>query len=107
STALFTAASLAQIGEFSFILARLGVMYGLLPLEGSNMILAGALLSITLHPLVFHGADWVMAGVRVWPRLARRFEEQRGARLAVVRGDLEAARAQTERKAAAHTTFAR
>ena len=35
STALFTAASLAQIGEFSFILAGLGTRYGLLPLEGA------------------------------------------------------------------------
>jgi CPA2 family monovalent cation:H+ antiporter-2 len=105
STALFTAAALAQIGEFSFILAGLGTTYGLLPLEGSNMILAGALLSITLHPLVFSGAERVMAGVRMWPRLARRFEAARGARLAVVHGDLEAARAQAERKAAAHKTF--
>src|SRR5262249_51868424 len=45
-----------------------------------------------------------MAGVRAWPWLARRFEAQRGARLAVVHGDLEAARAQAARKAAAHKT---
>ena len=105
STALFTAASLAQIGEFSFILAGLGATYGLLPLEGINLILAGALLSTTLHPLVFRLADGVMGFVRTRPRLARRFEEQRGARFAVVQGDLEAARAQAERKAAAHKTF--
>ena len=43
STALFTSASLAQIGEFSFILAGLGVTYGLLPPEGLNLVLAGAL----------------------------------------------------------------
>ena len=93
STALFASASLAQIGEFSFILAGLGVTYGLLPQEGLSLILAGALLSITLNPLVFRLADWVMGRVRTRPRLARRFEEQRGARLAVVQGDLEAARA--------------
>ena len=104
STALFAAASLAQIGEFSFILAGLGATYGLLPLEGIHMILAGALLSITLHPLVFRCADGVMGFVHTRPRLARRFEEQRGARFAVVQGDLEAARAQAERKAAAHKT---
>ena len=56
-TALTVAAALAQIGEFSFILAGLGVSLGLLPAEGSNLILAGALLSITLHPLIFHGAS--------------------------------------------------
>jgi CPA2 family monovalent cation:H+ antiporter-2 len=105
STALFAAASLAQIGEFSFILAGLGATYGLLPLEGINMILAGALLSITLHPLVFRCTDGVMGFVHTRPRLARRFEEERGARFAVVQGDLEAARAQAERKAATHKTF--
>lgn len=53
SAALSVSASLAQIGEFSFILASLGVSLGLLPLEGQNLILAGALISITLNPLLF------------------------------------------------------
>jgi len=53
ATALTVSAALAQIGEFSFILAGLGVALGLLPSEGYNLILAGALLSITLNPLVF------------------------------------------------------
>jgi CPA2 family monovalent cation:H+ antiporter-2 len=105
STALFASASLAQIGEFSFILAGLGVTYGLLPPEGLHLVLAGALLSTTLNPLVFSLTDWVSRCVRTWPRLARRFEEQRGARFAVLQGDLAAARAQAERKAAAHKTF--
>jgi CPA2 family monovalent cation:H+ antiporter-2 len=105
STALFASASLAQIGEFSFILAGLGATYGLLPPEGINMILAGALLSTALNPLVFCLVDGVMGFVRTRPRLVRRFEEQRGERFAVVQGDLEAARAQAERKAAAHKTF--
>jgi len=55
-TALGVAAALAQIGEFSFILAGLGVTMGLLPPEGQSLILAGALLSITLNPLMFHAA---------------------------------------------------
>jgi CPA2 family monovalent cation:H+ antiporter-2 len=105
STAVFASASLAQIGEFSFILGGLGVTYGLLQQEGLSLILAGALLSITLNPLVFSCADGAMAWVRTRPRLTRRFEEQRGARLAVVQGDLEAARLQAEQKAAAHKTF--
>ena len=54
-TALSVSAGLAQIGEFSFILAGLGVELGLLPPEGRDLILAGALLSITLNPLVFDG----------------------------------------------------
>ena len=52
-TALTVSASLAQIGEFSFILAGLGIALGLLPLEGRDLILAAALLSITLNPAVF------------------------------------------------------
>ncbi|NYZ11454.1 Kef family K(+) transporter [Azospirillum sp. RWY-5-1] len=57
STALSVSASLAQIGEFSFILAGLGTALGLLPPEGRDLILAGALLSITLNPLLFAGFD--------------------------------------------------
>ncbi|MEZ5780769.1 MAG: cation:proton antiporter [Rhizobiaceae bacterium] len=53
--ALGVGASLAQVGEFSFILAGLGMAYGLLPREGNDLILAGALLSVTLNPLVFLG----------------------------------------------------
>ncbi|RZL65830.1 MAG: Kef family K(+) transporter [Variovorax sp.] len=52
-TALTVSASLAQIGEFSFILASLGVSLGLLPVEGQSLILAGALLSIATNPLWF------------------------------------------------------
>jgi monovalent cation:H+ antiporter-2, CPA2 family len=52
-TALTVAAALAQIGEFSFILAVMGVSMKLLPPEGQNYIVAGALLSIVLNPLVF------------------------------------------------------
>ena len=52
-TALMVSASLAQIGEFSFILAALGLSLKLMPVEGQSLILAGALLSITLNHLVF------------------------------------------------------
>ncbi len=56
-TALTISASLAQIGEFSFILAELGVGLNLLPEEGRDLILAGAILSIVFNPLVFAGVD--------------------------------------------------
>ncbi len=52
-TALTIAASLAQIGEFAFILAGLGIALGLLPEHGRNLVLAGAILSIMLNPLLF------------------------------------------------------
>jgi monovalent cation:H+ antiporter-2, CPA2 family len=53
-TALSVAAALAQIGEFSFILAVMGISLKLLPAEGQNYIVAGALISIVLNPLVFN-----------------------------------------------------
>jgi CPA2 family monovalent cation:H+ antiporter-2 len=59
TTALTISASLAQIGEFSFILASLGVDLKLLPERGQDLILAGALVSILINPLVFAGVDWV------------------------------------------------
>ena len=57
SAALTISASLAQIGEFSFILAALGVSYGIMPEEGRSLILAGAIISIILNPVIFWGTD--------------------------------------------------
>jgi CPA2 family monovalent cation:H+ antiporter-2 len=59
STALTISASLAQIGEFSFILAALGFDLGLLPGEGRDLILGGAIISIILNPVVFIACDWL------------------------------------------------
>jgi CPA2 family monovalent cation:H+ antiporter-2 len=56
-TAALVAASLAQIGEFSFILAALGVDLGLIPDEGRDLIITGAIVSIVLNPLMFLLAD--------------------------------------------------
>jgi CPA2 family monovalent cation:H+ antiporter-2 len=56
-TALIISASLAQIGEFSFILAALGVELNLLPQEGRDLILAGAILSILANPVLFAAID--------------------------------------------------
>lgn len=57
-TALTISASLAQIGEFSFILAGLGVGLALLPERGRDLVLAGAILSILINPLLFAALDW-------------------------------------------------
>ncbi|MBZ9700007.1 MULTISPECIES: cation:proton antiporter [unclassified Mesorhizobium] len=59
ATALMISASLAQIGEFSFILAELGVGLKLLPEQGRDLILAGAILSIVLNPVMFLVIDWM------------------------------------------------
>ena len=61
ATALTISASLAQIGEFSFILAELGFASKLLSKQARDLILAGAILSIMLNPLVFAGVDWLIA----------------------------------------------
>jgi monovalent cation:H+ antiporter-2, CPA2 family len=71
-TALQVSASLAQIGEFSFILAGLGVALGLLPKEGQSLILAGALISIALNPLAFSATAGVQAWLLRHPALASR-----------------------------------
>jgi CPA2 family monovalent cation:H+ antiporter-2 len=60
SHALTVSASLAQIGEFSFILAGLGVSLALLPERGRDLILAGAIISILLNPLLFACLDWFL-----------------------------------------------
>ena len=74
TTALTVSASLAQIGEFSFILAGLGVALGLLPPDGRDLILAAAILSITLNPLLFAAVDPLTAWLRARPRLIARLE---------------------------------
>ncbi len=65
-TALTISASLAQIGEFSFILAEMGVGLGFLPEEGRDLILAGALISIILNPLMFGLADRLRPTLESW-----------------------------------------
>jgi CPA2 family monovalent cation:H+ antiporter-2 len=76
NTALIVGASLAQIGEFSFILAGLGVEYHLLPEEGRSLILAGALISIALNPAVFAAIGPVQRWLRERSALARKLERR-------------------------------
>jgi len=56
-TALLISASLAQIGEFSFILAALGLQLGVMPQEGHDLVLAGAIVSIIVNPFLFAWLD--------------------------------------------------
>ena len=76
NTALTVSASLAQIGEFSFILAALGLSLKLLPPEGQSLIVAGALISIALNPLVFSFIEpierWILARSAAARRHAQR-----------------------------------
>jgi CPA2 family monovalent cation:H+ antiporter-2 len=78
NTALTVAASLGQIGEFSFILAGLGVSLNLLSQDGMSLVLAGALISIALNPLVFASikplTNWVVNKSDVARRLSLRMD---------------------------------
>jgi CPA2 family monovalent cation:H+ antiporter-2 len=104
-TALTVALGLAQIGEFSFILSELARRYQLMPDEGHNVLVASAILSITLNPFLFrqlpaiegwlrrHPALWKMLNARAEKRLARETKlpeqapaEESGRRRAIVIG---------------------
>jgi CPA2 family monovalent cation:H+ antiporter-2 len=74
NTALTVGAGLAQIGEFSFILAALGLSLGLLPAEGQSLILAAALISISINPLVFAAIEPVQQWIRSRSSIARALE---------------------------------
>ena len=76
NSALTVGASLAQIGEFSFILAGLGVALGLLSPAGQSLILAGALISIALNSLLFTAIEPVQAWLRAKSPLARKLEQR-------------------------------
>lgn len=88
-TALTVSASLAQIGEFSFILAGLGITLGLLPAEGRDLILAGALLSITLNPIAFAGIPLIERILRSRPRLFEWLEKPGRPRVALPAASLQ------------------
>jgi len=75
NTALTVGASLAQIGEFSFILAGLGRTLGLLPEEGQSLILAVALISISLNSFLFAAVEPAQRWIRARSALARRLEQ--------------------------------
>lgn len=104
-TALTVSASLTQIGEFSFILAGLGVALGVLPAEGQSLTLAGALISIALNPFIFRMVKPAQAWIRSRSRRARELEH-RDDPLAELPADV-AATARTRGRAAASRPGAR
>lgn len=70
-TALTVALALAQIGEFSFILSELARQHGLMPDAGHNVLVASAIISITLNPLIFRNLLKIEAWLRRRPTLWR------------------------------------
>ncbi len=89
STALTVSASLAQIGEFSFILAGLGIALGLMPEQGRDLILAGALLSVTLNPLAFALIEPATRWFKAHPQLTARLEPSKERKLFELEMELE------------------
>lgn len=78
STGLTISASLAQIGEFSFILAGLGVGLGVLPSDGRDLILAGAIFSIFLNPFIFTAVAGRLGAAKAAAEIeARKVEKER------------------------------
>ncbi|GAA5115628.1 cation:proton antiporter [Luteolibacter yonseiensis] len=79
-TALTVAIGLAQIGEFSFILSELARQHKLMPDAGHNVLVASAIISITVNPLLFRALpqieDWLRARPRLWKLLNGRAEKR-------------------------------
>jgi monovalent cation:H+ antiporter-2, CPA2 family len=90
NTALTVSASLAQIGEFSFILAGLGISLGLFPEEGRNLVLAGAILSLAVNPLVFAAVKPLQRLLRGRVRVMTMRESAQDLRLARLQAALDA-----------------
>ncbi|MGJ9416990.1 YbaL family putative K(+) efflux transporter [Massilia sp. CMS3.1] len=74
NTAITVSASLAQIGEFSFILAALGISLELMPKEGQSLILAGAIISIAVNPLLFKAIEPLQRWLRANSDAVRKLE---------------------------------
>ena len=75
-TALTVGVSLAQIGEFSFILAGMGLAMNLIPNEAYSLILAGAILSIAFNSFLFNGIEPALVWARKRSHLARKLDER-------------------------------
>jgi CPA2 family monovalent cation:H+ antiporter-2 len=71
---------MAQIGEFSFIVGTVGRTLGLLPDEGFQLIVAGALLSITANPLVLRSIEPLESRLRAMPAVANLMRRRAGPR---------------------------
>jgi CPA2 family monovalent cation:H+ antiporter-2 len=106
SKALTISASLAQIGEFSFILATLGLNLGILPPEGRDLIVAGAIVSIILNPVLFWLAEFLRPGLEARFRPAEPVPAGQRLEPGLAAGPaaMEAAEAPAEEEPAIHPT---
>lgn len=89
-TALTVAFGLAQIGEFSFILSELARQHGLMPEAGHNVLVASAIISITLNPLIFRNLPRIETWLRGRPALWRLLNARAERRLAAGKAEVPA-----------------
>jgi CPA2 family monovalent cation:H+ antiporter-2 len=86
-TALVVAIGLAQIGEFSFILSQVARGHGLMPEDGHNVLVATAMISIALNPLLFRSIDRVEAALQARPGLWRRLNARADRKMRSINAD--------------------
>jgi CPA2 family monovalent cation:H+ antiporter-2 len=99
-TGLTVAIGLAQIGEFSFILAQVATDNGLLPPEGMNVLVATAMISITINPLIFRSLDRIEAVVERTGWLRRALDLRHANRVAALNDATLARSAEDQRPTA-------
>jgi CPA2 family monovalent cation:H+ antiporter-2 len=96
------AVALAQIGEFSFLLGNQAIHDGLFTADGQSLLVACALISITVNPLFFRALDpferWLRGREKLWRALSRRSEAGGASTNQAVRQRLEAPREEEEPK---------
>ncbi len=90
-TALAVAIGLAQIGEFSFILSQVSREHGLMSEEGHHVLVAVAIISITLNPLLFRSIDGIEAWLKGRRRLWRLLNGRADARMRAINAEAQAA----------------
>lgn len=83
-TALTAAIGLAQIGEFSFILAQVARQHGLMPDDGMNLLVATAMISITLNPMLFRSLDRIERAIERVPWLWRLLDARHAKRTSAI-----------------------
>ncbi len=96
-TGLTVALGLAQIGEFSFIVGQAALQHNLMPEAGMQVLVASAMVSITLNPLLFRSMDTIEAGLRSVPWLYRVLNARHARRTAVLNASGGAAVAASQR----------
>jgi len=96
-TGLTVALGLAQIGEFSFILGQVGLLYGLIPEEGQHILVGVAMISITLNPFLFQSLDRIERFLQRRPKLWKLLNSRSEKRQRAINAEAQPAITSTEK----------